>query len=321
MPITGPSSYLPTTMAFSEHWTLVNVALGSGGDLVLEGGTALADFQTLRAVLVDRRDAVETAALNATLAGAEVAIQKEALLAQLNLFNHAVRGQMGSSAYARALPPVPGIGEGETPFRTPLVQAAKLWARINAAPPAGFTAPLVLVDGTAQPAFATAVTALGLAYNSVAATGQDVTTALEQRNDVQDGLYALMKAYRQAVPGRFLPAAALVESLPALSEDSTRTPDPVELSGAWNVPGAAAHLTAGVSSDPDLKEYELRWCAGGSYSQDLEHVAGSIAAGNLPVFVTTKGLTVSGAVASFRVYVRLTGGGEAGSETVVVTRP
>lgn len=308
-------------MAFSEHWTLVNAALGAGGPLVLEGGTALTDFQTLRAVLVDRRDDVETADLNATLAGADVAIQKEALLAQLNLFNHAVRGQMGSSVYARVLPGVPGIGDGETPFRTPLVQAAKLWAKINSAPPVGFTAPLVLVDGTTQGAFATAVTALGLAYNAVAVAEQDVTTALAQRNDVQDRLYAIMKAYRVAVPGRFLPGAALVDSLPLLSADSTRTPDPVSLSGAWNAGDASAHLTGSVSSDPDLKDYELRWCAGASYSTATEHVVGSVPAGTPPVFVTTKGLVVSGAVASFRLYVRLTGGGEAGSETVVVTRP
>lgn len=321
MPITGPSSYLPTTTEFIEHWAAATAALPPTEPLVLEGGVTAGTFSNKRSDLLVERANLEAKDLDAVLARGALEIAKEALLAQLNLFNSLVRGAMGSSVYGRALPKVPGIGDGREAFSKPMVQAVNLWAKINAAPPPGVTAPVLLADGTAQAVFATAVAALTGLYDAVTEEEQGFALLLEARNDTQDELYAMMKAYRVAVLGRFLPGDAIIDSLPALTADSGRTPDPVELSGAWVAGLSAAQLTATVSNDPDLKEYELRWCAGASYAQDTEHVAGSIPAGTVPVFVTTKGLTVGGSVASFRVYVRLLSGGEAGSETVVVERP
>lgn len=321
MPITGPSSYLPTTTEFIEHWAATTAALPPADPIILEGGATSATFANLRATLVTQRGNVEAQDLEVLLARGALEMAKEALLAKLNLFNALVRGAMGSSVYARALPRVPGIGDGREVFSSPMVQGVNLWLKINAAPPAGVTAPVVLADGTTQGALATAVAALEGLYDEATVQELGFTLLLEERNDTQDGLYALMKAYRLAVPVRFLPGDALFDSLPVLTPTSGRTPDAVELSGAWNAGEAAAHLTATVSTDPDLKEYELRWCAGASYSTNADHVAGTVPAGTTPVFVTTKGLMVSGATASFRVYVRLTTGGEAGSETVVVTRP
>ena len=321
MPITGPSSYVPTTQAFFEHWTGANAALPPTQPLVLEDGSDVGSFLSLRDGLLATRDVVEEKDLDLALARAALQMQKESMLAKINLFNQAVRGRIGSSVYARVLPAVPGIGDGQEPFSKPLVQARKLWAKINGVPPAGFTAPLVLLDGTTLAAFSTALTALAAQYDAVTGADQDFTMVLQDRNDLQEALYAMMKAYRVVVPARFPAGSAILDSLPALTADSSRTPSPVSLAGAWVPAQSAAQLTAGVSADPDLKEYELRWCAGGSYSTETEHVAGSIPAGTPPVFVTTKGLMTAGAVASFRVYVRLTSGGEAGSETVTITRP
>lgn len=320
MPIVGPSSYVPCTQEFLDHWTDVDAALSSGEPLVLEDGTAVGDFGDVRVVLIARRDELETADLEAALTRAALAMAKEVLLAKLNFFNQKVRGAMGASVYARVLPLVPGIGDGQEVFSKPMVQAAKLWAKINAAPPAGVTAPVVLVDDTSQAAFAALVSGLEGLYGAVVGTDQDFTLALQARNDVQEVLYRMMKEYRLVVPTRFLPGSALLESMPALTPDSSRTPDAVSLSGAWNAGDTSAHLTGTVSSDPDLKDYELRWCAGASYSTDTEHTVGTVPGGAPPVWVTLKGLMTAGAVASFRAYVRLTSGGEAGSNTVVITR-
>lgn len=319
--ITGPSSFLPTTLQFSTHWTAANTTLGSGGPVLLEDGTDVAQFEAEREVLLTLRGDVEDADLEAEEARVDLAEAKALALAQLNLFNLAVRGRMGSSKYARLLADVPGIGDGREIFTKPMNKAVKLWTKINATPPVGFSPPLVLADDTTLTVFSATVGALPGIYDTVTTTGEDFSLALDLRNDQQDVLYAMMKAYRVAVPARFLAGSATLDSLPALSDDSTRTPDPVELSGGWDAALTAARLTATESSDPDVKEYELRWCAGANYSQATEHVAGSIPAGTPPVFVTTKGLPASGSVASFRVYVRLTSGGEAGSETLVVTRP
>lgn len=319
--ITGPSSYLPTTTEFIAHWAATTAALPPLVPIVLEDGTTETAFANERAELVVKRDNLETQDMEVALARAALAIAKEGLLAKLNLFNAKVRASMGSSLYARVLPLVPGIEDGREAFSKPLAQAVNLWTKIDATPPPGVTVPMELQDGTVLTGFAAAVTALAGLYNELAKQEFNFTLLMESRNDTQDVLYAWMKAYRVAVPGRFLPGSALLDSLPALTATSTRTPDPVSLSGAWDAGLTAAQLTAGVSSDPDLKEYELRWCAGASYSQDTEHVAGSIPAGTVPVFVTTKGLTTGGATACFRVYVRLLTGGEAGSETVAITRP
>lgn len=321
MPITGPSSYLPTTTEFLAHWADANAALPALQPLVLADGTTQPVFGDFRTYLLAARDALETVDLDLALARATLEMAKEALLAQLNLFNNTVRGLMGASVYARVLPLVPGLGEGRDGFATPMVQGAKLWAKINAAPPAGVSAPVVLADGTTQEQFATVAGALAGLYDARVGAEQELSLSLQRRNDLQDELYRMMKAYRQAVPARFLPGDAILDSLPALTSDGGRTPEPVELSGQWNLELAAAELTATVSNDPDLQEYELRWCAGANYSTEVEHVVGTVPAGEPPVFVTTKGLTTGAAVASFRVYVRLTSGGEAGSDTVVVARP
>ena len=95
----------------------------------------------------------------------------------------------------------------------------------------------------------------------------------------------------------------------------------MELTGTFNSQTNQATLTAAVSTDPDLEEYELRYCTGANYSTENEHFAATIPQGSPPVFVTTKGLQAPGLTASFKVYVRLNDGGEAGSNAVVLQRP
>jgi hypothetical protein len=70
-----------------------------------------------------------------------------------------------------------------------------------------------------------------------------------------------------------------------------------------------------------LKEYEVRYCVGPDYDIDHEHVAGSIPLAGPLVLLTTKGVAVPGAVGSYRVYVIMESGHEAGSNDVVVARP
>lgn len=49
MPISGPSSFVPTLNLFLPHWVDVNLALGGGGPLVLEDGTTIAILTGYRA--------------------------------------------------------------------------------------------------------------------------------------------------------------------------------------------------------------------------------------------------------------------------------
>lgn len=321
MPINGPSSYLPTTIQFQTHWKSVNAFLGVGHELVLPDGVDVAAFIAKREALVAARDVVDDEVLDLILAREELEMKKERILRQINAVKVKFAAVAGSSVYARVLPLVPSLTDGPEVFTRPLVQTAKLWAKLNAAPPPGVTAPLVLRDGLTQAAFAASVAELQELYVAVLDAEQDVALALERRNDVQDGLYALMKKYRQVVVADLPEDRALVRSLPQLTATSSRTPEPVTLTGVWNAESGQAELLGTESDDPDLEAYQLCVCAGTKYEADREAVVATVKKGAPPQFATTKFLTREGASAAFRVYVVLKSGGHAGSNAVVVVRP
>ena len=81
-----------------------------------------------------------------------------------------------------------------------------------------------------------------------------------------------------------------------------------------------AELAWSASADPDLAEYEVRWSPGPSYDAGTATVAGNLPPGTLSLD-TTAGLATSGNTASYKVFVKLTTGNEAGSNTVTVARP
>lgn len=289
--------------------------------IILEDGTTVLDFQAKKEALLSKREALEAADVDVVFAREQLNMAKESLHARAVKFNAAVRARISKTVFARMLPAIPGIEAGQENFTKPMLRIKQIWAKINAAPPLPLTGALVLQGGDTQAQFEADFDALLELYKTLAGLEQSFSLMMEERNDIQDVLYAWMKEYRKAVAVAFPEGNAQVDSMPALTADSSRTPDPVALNGAWDAGLSAAQLTAGVSTDPDLEEYELRWCAGASYSTESEHVAGSIPQGSPPVFVTTKGLTSSGHTACYRVYVRLHDGGEAGSDTVVITRP
>jgi len=80
-------------------------------------------------------------------------------------------------------------------------------------------------------------------------------------------------------------------------------------------------LTWTESSDPDLADYELRMSPGATYDSGNATVIDSLVAGTPLLEVrTTEGLANPGDVASFKVFVQLITGSEAGSNTVTITR-
>ena len=321
MPISGSASYIPTTAEFLAHWVEVNRSLPEALPLTLNDGADAKFFEETRAELLEERNRLEDADLR--IAEARVAIEKakEPLLMKLRLFNQMVRGVMGESVYAKVLPLVPGVGEGQEIFNQRLIQVVKLWERINVAPPSGATGWVVLVDGTTQAEFASLVAKLPKYYEDAVGAEQGFSICLHRRNELQTELYTMMKQYRQAVPTRILPGEELLETMPFLTPESGRSPQPVSLEAEWMATEEVARITVGASLDTDLKEYELRWCAGAKFFTTREHLVGVIPAGETPIFQTSKGLTTSGSVVSFRAYVRLKGGGDAASNTVTLTRP
>jgi hypothetical protein len=320
MAITGPNSYPPTIALFLTHWDAVNTELGAGGPLVLPGGMTRATLSGLRDDLVAFAASVQAELNDREVARGTIEISKAALLDRLSEFNRKVRGFLAHTPYATALPDVPSPSLGEGGITAPLDDMASLWATINGATIPGFTPPLLLLGGLALAAYNTNLAALKTAYSAYQTADQELRIERQRRNDVQDLAYAAMRGYRAAVQGTFAPTHALVESLPDLTPPPGSTPAAVTLSGSWNALALAADLTWSASTNPALSEYEIRMTPGPAYDPDADSVVGNVPPGTL-AFSTSAGLAASGDKASFRVYVVLTTGNEAGSNTVTITRP
>jgi len=320
MPISGPSSYVPTLNLFIPHWVDVNLALGAAGPLVLEDGTTIAMLTGYRDQLDGFRASIQGKLNDVQIAGGDVLAKKTALLARIGEFNRKVRGTISKSPYAAALPDVPSITSAEGIFLDPLDDMANLWPKINAATIPGFTPPLLLPGGYAVATFLTDLPALKTAYATESAAEHEVTLERKLRDFIQDKAKAAMVLYRKAVAGAFAENDPLVLSLPAVTPEPGSTPDAVIASGTFDVTLIMGKITFSASADPNLFQYEIRFCSG-AYSTETEVVIGNLSPTDPREFLTLAGLAASGDVASFKVYVILTTGNEKGSNTVTITRP
>ena len=318
MAITGPASYLATTDEFLSHWLSADTTLGVGNELTLPGGVTRAGLQTQRDALGVQVLEVQSKLTALEVDRGDLEIRKGGLLLRINQFNEKVRALHENSKWARALPLVPGIGEGQSNFVTPLDAANSVWQLINAD---ATVSDVTLLGGYTQATFTTDIAALKTAFTAYNAAAAVLSVTREERNDIQDVIYDILRKYRQTLPTAFAKNHALVDSLPRLTPEAGSTPDGVTATAAWDATLQAAKLTWTASADANLSEYQIRFCAGPNYSTDNETVVGSIDPAAAREFATTTGLSDPGNVATFKVYVITTTGNEKGSNTVLVTRP
>jgi len=266
MPISGPASYLATTDEFLGHWEAADTTLGAGNELKLKDGSGRAVLVTKKDSLVAKRATVQVRLNQQEVARGDIEIRKAGLLERINQFNDKVRFLLGGTKWERALAQVPTQGDGQGNFTVPLDDAAALWLMINDDPA---IADIVLMGAFTQAMFVADVAALNAAYTTYTTAGAKVTVAIEDRNDVQDVIYEMLKQYRQAVPTYFAKGDAILDSLPTLTPPPgifvivTPLPSP----GRWVVPGPSpscfgSHLTvvggvvrnsSGVVSGPGSK--------------------------------------------------------------------
>lgn len=319
MPITGPSSYVSTIEEFEQHWLSADTALGPGNEIVLPNGTNRAGLIALKNALIAKRSDLQARLNDKEVARGDMELKKAALLDRLVQFNDKIRAFFPGSKWVPALPNVPGPAEAQSKITDPLEDAANLWLQINADPLTA--APVTLLGGYTQAAFAADIAALKAAYATLNAAETKLKVTREERNDIQDEIYAVLKSYRQVLPTFFAKTHALVESLPRLTPLPGATPAAVTAEAVWDATLEQARITWTASSDPDLFQYEVRFSPGPVYSTDDETVIGNIPPGGPLELLTAAGLDSPGSVAGYRVYVMLTTGNENGSNTVVVTRP
>ncbi len=318
MPFSGPSSYLSTTDEFIAHWVDVNAALTP--DLVLPGGTTLANMQTKRATLAADITALEGVinVMENRRTGRDIG--RVAMASFINAFNRFVRGILANSTYVGELHKLPDFRAQFGHWNTAMDDTSNTWTTINASPPAGFTPPLILPSGTTLAAFNTAVAAFKTQATDLTNAEQDVVRELEEREatylDIRDDL----ALYRTAVEGSFIEGHPLVLSIPRLAPLPGHTPDAVVLTMVWNPATGKADASWTASTDPDFLHYQVRRDGSAPYNTNTEQVVATFPAGTLS-FSTDAGLVTPGSTMGFKVYVVLTTGNQKGSNAVSVTHP
>ena len=322
MPITGASSYPPTTEAFLSHWETANTAVGS--PVTLEDGTARADLVVLRDDLEAAREGVTGAAVDLSLARGALAAQLAVLQVRMVEFNARVRGDLAGSPFPGALPEAFALGQAEGVVREALRRMARVWGKINelgSASPPGVAQPYTLSAGLTLAAFEALRTQLREAYRTVSDAQVDLSFARGARNTVQDAIYPRLKAYRQKLVGLGAAHPALLESLPALSPAGGHTPEPVAAAAVWNAPTSQAKVTWSASPEPALARYEVRADAGEEYETEDESLLLTVPPEGPREVLTDFALGTPGLTTGFKVYVVLDTGNERGSDAVYVTRP
>ena len=318
MAITGPASYLSTTDEFLIHWLLANTSLGAGNELVLPGGGTQAALQALRDALGTKVDLLVTRLTEAAVARGEIDLLKVSLHLRLNQLIEKVRALHEGSKWERSLPFVPGITEGQGNFLPPLDVANSVWGMINA----DTTVPdITLLGGYTRAMFVTDIAALKQAYTDWITAKTMADVAREERNDLQDDVYEMLRKYRRNLPTAFATGHAIVDSMPRLTPEPGSTPEAVIANIVWDPVLQAARITWTASTAANLSAFQIRFCAGPDYSTDDESVIGTVDPSAPREFVTIASLANPGDIASFKVYVITATGNEKGSNTVTITRP
>jgi hypothetical protein len=323
MPIIDLGSYVTTGEELKSHWTDVNadrVAAG-GTALVLADGFSLANLTTAVAAVATAITSGEDLENAISLATANRDNRKVTLRDRVMEFREAVEYRLKGSGYVAALPDTPQPTASEQKFLKAVDDMASLWVRVNAdATVPNFTPPLILRGAFTLAMFQTEVAALRVNYKAVTDAENDARIARGQRDVLLEPLRDRFVLYRQAILVEYGPTHPFTTTLPDVYPGPGSTPAAVTLSGIWNAATGQADFNWTASTNPSLDEYEMRMSAGATYDAATATVIGNIPAGTT-TFQTTSGLAASGDVASFKLFVKLTTGNQAGSNTVTITRP
>jgi len=317
MAISGPASYVPTADEFISHWGLADAALGAGNEIALAGGVSLATLTTKKNALVAKRLVLQAKLTLLEVARGDIEGRKQTLLGLFNKFTDRVRSLHAGTKFERALPTAPGIGEGQGNFTDPLDVAASLWKLINDDPALAD----IVVLGVTQAQFVTQIADLKTAYTTRTDAGTVADVTREERNDIQDEIYDILKNYRQALPTHFATGNALIDSLPRLTPEPGATPEAVTLTAEYVPALGQVRITHTRSTATNFAEYEYRLTRGTEWSDDDDEVIGNVTDQDTLEFLTNKGVETAGVTAVYKAFVKTTTGNEAGSNSVVVTRP
>jgi hypothetical protein len=319
MPIQSNSDYIPVMDEFIIHWTATDATLKVPWN---DDYITLTEFQQTRANLDDTKASLQ-GRLN-DLENTRVTLEQLRGTAgdRVAEFNRRIRADFPNNQLFNRLPAVPNRSAGRDVFISAMDDVIDLWQRVNAEPATPiFTPPMLLLGGMTLVQFTTLRGEVDTAFTSRPAAEREVAATRIQRDDLQAEALGIMKQYRLRIEALYAPDSVAVATLPRLTPLPGHTPDPVTLSGEWNPAETRADLAWTASTDPELDHYRLCSTPGPEYSAEDETVIATIPAGGPLTYSSTAGFGTPGAAVSYRLYVRLSTGNQAGSETVTITRP
>ena len=325
MPLSGPSSYVPTVEGFLAHWALVDADLGAGNEMTLIIGPpdapetiALADLTALRADLDNAQNLVQSALNGVELASGTVKMGKGELLPLAQAYGRKVKGLFPpGNPFLGMTPEMPKEGSGQETFLRPMRDVRDAWVKVEAAGTV-FTLP---PDGIGLNDFNDLVDNLSTDWQTLNSREVDYGHELDKRNALQVRADEILGRYRPTVESLYAPENPLVASIPRLYPLPGHTPDAVELTAAWDAVESKARLAWPASADADLASYQVRMSPSETYDPAAESILATIPGGGATEYLTDAGLPAPGATASYKVYVILTTDNERGSNAVAVTRP
>ncbi|MES2438854.1 MAG: hypothetical protein V4584_07300 [Verrucomicrobiota bacterium] len=319
MPIVSSSDFIPVMDRFIGHWE------SSDPDLILpENGlpVALGHFTALRAAL-DAEKASLQGKLNDLENSRVVLLQiRQDAGDRIAEFNRRIRADFPDHRLFNQLPPVPSRTAGRDAIILAMDDVLNIWTRVDALPATPlFTAPMLLRGGLTLAQFTALRTQVDAAFTARGAAEFATLETRMKRNELQSRALELMKKYRMKIEALHAGDSVEILTLPRLSPLPGHTPDPVTLTGTWDIPATRAELTWTASTDADLATYQLRSTPGPDYSGEDESTVATFLPGTPLIYHTTTGFAHPGRAVSYKLYVRLTTGNEAGSAPVTIVRP
>ena len=323
MPITDLSSYVTTGEEIKSHWTAVNADRVAAGEtaLLLADGYSLANLTTDVGLVETAITGQEHLDNGITLATTARDNRKLPLRDRVIEFREAVQYRLKGSGYAMSLPDTPHPDASEQKYLKALDDMADLWVRINAdATLPNFIPPLLLRGSFTLALFQTGLATLRTDFKTLTEAENGARLGRNERDLLLPPLRNRFSQYREAIGVEYGPTHPLTTSLPSVYPLPGSTPDGVTLTGGWNPDDDQAEFHWPASTNPNFDHFQLRKSNGSSFDAATATVVGNFPLGTISL-VTTVGLENLGDVASYKLFVVLTTGNEAGSNTVTVTRP
>ena len=316
--ISGPSSYLGTIDDFVSHWSAVNADAAAAPGLVTRDGKTRENLIALRTQLDTALGDVEDRLNDKEIARATLENTKRNILGRAQELIRRLRGVLPEdSPYLATLPDLPQQSSAEEVFVRPMRDCDKVWFRASEE-----GVEFELSGGFGPADFTALFASLQASYSTLHGSVKDLELARAKRNALQNEVKTLLSGYRPAVEGLFLPDHPLVTTIPVIYAPGSRTPKAVDATAAYDVVSSEAVVSFTESTDDALDHYELRAVPGPEYNSEDEQVIATLPKGASPrEFRTDFSLGSPGMAASFKVYVVLTTGNEAGSDPVSVERP